>query len=190
MRTGITDQARNKSRYPSVSKMIIKGTIKVGIRIHTIISFAACLCLVVNGYSQDDNQRTRHLNLDDFGLAIQGYDPVSYFSEKGPQKGNKEFSLGYKGAIYYFISPENRTLFRANPEKYEPEYGGWCAYAIGLTGEKVVIDPETYKIIDDKVFLFYNFYFTNTLKKWNQDEARLKRSADTNWEGIIESKEQ
>jgi len=138
------------------------------------------------GYGQDISERKKHLNLDESGLAIQGYDPVSYFSEKGPQKGKKEFAFDYQGGTYYFLNQENRNLFQENPVKYEPEYGGWCAYAIGLTGEKVVVDPGTFKIIDDRLYLFYNFYFTNTLKKWNQDESRLKQNADNNWKKIID----
>ena len=63
--------------------------------------------------------------------------------------------------------------FASNPAKYEPQYGGWCAYAMGHDGSKVEVDPETFKIINGKLFLFYNRFFNNTLKTWNQDESKL-----------------
>jgi hypothetical protein len=86
---------------------------------------------------------------------------------------------------YHFSSPENKKEFRKNPSKYEPEYGGWCAYAMGAKGEKVSIDPETFKIINGKLYLFYNSFFNNTLKSWNKDETNLKAKADVNWENIF-----
>ena len=71
------------------------------------------------------------------------------------------------------------------PEKYEPAYGGWCAYAMGNSSEKVEVDPETFKIIGGKLYLFYNFYFNNTLKSWNKNETGLKTKADGNWNKFI-----
>ena len=77
-------------------------------------------------------------------------------------------------------------MFDENPTRFLPQYGGWCAYAMGDSGEKVKIDPETFKIIDGKLYLFYNFYFTNTLTKWNRDESNLKQKADQNWKKVID----
>jgi YHS domain-containing protein len=74
-------------------------------------------------------------------------------------KGSKEFAVYHQGVTYYFSSAENKALFKANPAKYEPEYGGWCAYAMGKNGEKVNIDPATFKIMNGKLYLFYNKYF-------------------------------
>jgi hypothetical protein len=71
--------------------------------------------------------------------------------------------------------------FRGEPLKYEPQYGGWCAYAMGATGEKVAVDPETYKVVDGKLFLFYNRFLTNTLTSWNKDEKNLNKKATANW---------
>jgi hypothetical protein len=90
-------------------------------------------------------------------------------------------SVFYLGAVYYFSSVTNKETFKASPAKYEPEYGGWCAYAMGKNGEKVSIDPETFKLVNGKLYLFYNKYFTNTLKDWNKNEATLKKNADVNW---------
>ena len=99
-------------------------------------------------------------------------------------KGKKNISTMYEGVVYYFASESNKNLFLKNPQGYEPQYGGWCAYAMGSSGEKVEIDPETYKILDGKLYLFYNAYFNNTLKSWNKDEKNLKSKADVNWKKI------
>ena len=124
--------------------------------------------------------RKKHFNLDD-GIAIKGYDPVAYFTQNKAVKVKKELAVSYKGILYYFSSVENKEAFKATPFKYEPEYGGWCAYAMGNTGEKVSVDPETFKIANGKLYLFYNRFFTNTLKDWNKNEASLKKAADLNW---------
>ena len=68
---------------------------------------------------------------------------------------------------------------------YEPQYGGWCAYAMGTSGEKVKVDPETFKIIDGRLFLFYNAFFNNTLNSWNKDEKNYHTKADQNWKTIL-----
>ena len=133
-------------------------------------------------FAQDGNF-AKHQNLDD-QVAIQGYDPVAYFTSV-PTEGNKEISTKHNGAVYYFSTVENRKIFQENPTKYEPQYGGYCAYAIGENGEKVSVDPETFKIIDGKLYLFYNKFFTNTLNSWNKNEEELKQQADKNWKSIL-----
>lgn len=127
--------------------------------------------------------RKKTYNLEK-GIAIQGYDPVAYFSANKAIKGSKDLTIAYQGATYYFSSVENKETFKKNPAKYEPQYGGWCAYAMGHDGSKVEIDPETFKIIDNKLYLYYNKYFNNTLKSWNKDETNLKSKADINWQKI------
>lgn len=113
-------------------------------------------------------------------LAIQGYDPVAYFQGKA-KKGKETMAVTYMGITYYFSSSANKETFSQNATAYEPQYGGWCAYAMGAKGEKVAIDPETFKILNGKLYLFYNAYFNNTLKSWNKDEVNLKKKADANW---------
>lgn len=124
--------------------------------------------------------RKKHFNLED-GIAIKGYDPVTYFTQNKAIKGKKELAVSHQGIVYYFSSVQNKDAFKAAPFKYEPEYGGWCAYAMGNSGEKVSIDPETFKIVNGKLYLFYNRFFTNTLKDWNKNEATLKKNADLKW---------
>ena len=111
-------------------------------------------------FAQDGSPlRKKHLNLSKSGLAIDGYDPVSYFKSNKAIKGKKEFAVGHQDAVYYFSSVENKEAFIKNPAAYEPQYGGWRAYAMGKEGDKMSIDPETFKIINGKLFLFYNEFF-------------------------------
>jgi YHS domain-containing protein len=141
--------------------------------------------ILVSGisFAQNDAKRINQYNLEN-KVAIQGYDPVGYFNQGKAMKGKKEISASYQGVIYKFSSGENKDAFLKNPSKYEPQYGGWCAYAMGSAGEKVEINPETFKIVDGKLYLFYNAYFNNTLKSWNKEETKLKSQADTNWKNI------
>ena len=126
-------------------------------------------------------QASKHeLNLSKSGVAVEGYDVVSYF-DASAQKGSKVIASIYKGATYFFSSKKNKEKFDLNPLKYTPQYGGWCAYAMGDDGSKVSINPKTYKILDGKLYLFYNKFGINTLKSWNKDEAKLKAKADENW---------
>lgn len=137
----------------------------------------------IAAFAQTDALRQKHYNLDD-GLAIEGYDPVSYFDGK-PAEGKNNLTYSYKGVIYRFSNQGNLAKFKSAPEKYEPVYGGWCAYAMGENGEKVKVDPETYKIVDGKLYLFYNFWANNTLEKWNKNETKLKEAGDRNWSKIV-----
>ncbi|WP_291150542.1 YHS domain-containing (seleno)protein [Flavobacterium sp. UBA7680] len=143
------------------------------------------LLILVSGssFAQNDAKRVSQYNLEN-KVGIQGYDPVGYFNQGKAVKGKKEISTSYQGVTYNFSSIENKNAFLKNPSKYEPQYGGWCAYAMGSAGKKVEINPETFKISDGKLYLFYNAYFNNTLKSWNPDEAELKVKADNNWKKI------
>jgi len=146
-----------------------------------LLSLIALAVLSLSVTAQDAAAlRKKHFNLES-GIAIKGYDPVAYFTQNKAVKGKKELAISHQGVLYYFSSVENKEAFRAAPFKYEPEYGGWCAYAMGNSGDKVSIDPETFKLVNGKLYLFYNRYFTNTLKDWNKNEASLKKNADLNW---------
>jgi YHS domain-containing protein len=141
--------------------------------------------LVVGVSAQQAAERKAQYNLEKSGLAIQGYDPVAYFVNNRAIEGNKDIVAEHNGVTYRFATAGNREAFRKDPSKYEPLYGGWCAYAMGSAGDKVEIDPETFKIVDNKLHLFYNKLLTNTLPMWNKDEAKLKTSADKNWKKFV-----
>ncbi|MEW2919969.1 YHS domain-containing (seleno)protein [Muricauda sp. ANG21] len=118
------------------------------------------------------------------GYAAHGYDVVSYFKGSAVE-GLKEISTEYDGVQYKFTNKEHLEKFRSNPSKYIPQYGGYCAYAVAVSGKKVGINPETYEIRDGKLYLFYNKGKTNTLELWlNKSPNTLKSKADTNWEKI------
>jgi YHS domain-containing protein len=147
-----------------------------------LILFVALLSATT--YAQTVAKRTTEFNLEK-KVAIQGYDPVAYFTQKKAVKGKSSIASSFEGVTYYFSSQANKETFTKNPSSYEPQYGGWCSYAMGATGEKVEVDPETFKIVDGKLNLFYNAYFNNTLKSWNKDEGNLKKKADANWKKIL-----
>ena len=116
--------------------------------------------------------------------AVDGADVVAYFSlEPGDDyvKGKKEFSHEYMGATWYFSTAENRDLFAANPEKYAPQYGGYCAFAVSH-GFTKPISPKYWHVIDDKLYLNYNFFAD---RKWRKDrEASIVR-ADGHWPNVL-----
>jgi len=122
-------------------------------------------------------------NLSGNGLALEGYDPVSYFPEGGgkPLRGQPGIEQRHRGVLYRFADERHRELFRANPERFEPQHGGWCSYAMGKTGEKVEVDPEAFRLTDGQLHLFYVSWLNDTRKSWDEDTAALERAADANW---------
>lgn len=128
----------------------------------------------------EEASRRRNFNTEN-GIALREFDPVSYFNSSRPLKGNSKFYHHHKGITYYFANAENVEEFKKSPDKYEPAYGGWCAYTVALSGERVKINPVTYKIIDGRLHLFYNFNSDNRLLKWNKDEQKLRAAANRNW---------
>ena len=124
------------------------------------------------------------LNLDKNGLAIQGYDPVAFFTETKPLKGKAEFKSQLHGAVYYFASAENKARFDQEPAKYEPSYGGFCAY--GVSRNKLVeIDPEAFQIMNGKLLLQYS---KGVQSDFNKDPQGNLAKANTNWPGLVERK--
>jgi YHS domain-containing protein len=141
---------------------------------------ALLLVLATSVHAQSSN-----LNIDSDNLALEGYDPVAYFKEKKAVEGKPAITADHQGVTYRFATTANKNLFVSSPSSYIPQYGGWCAYAMGAKGEKVGVDPETFKIVDGKLYLFYNKFFNNTLDSWNKNEVGLKASADKNWNKLM-----
>ena len=117
-------------------------------------------------------------------LAVEGYDVVAYFTQSKAVKGRPDLVSVYRGVTYQFSSAETRSLFAADPEKYLPTYGGWCASAMGAKGTKVEIDPTNFKVKDGRLFLFYKSLFGDALKDWNKNEKEWEPAADSNWKKL------
>lgn len=124
------------------------------------------------------------LNLNKEGAAIQGYDPVAFFTENKPVKGKTEFPVRHKGATYFFASKENRDLFKKDPAKYEPAFGGYCAYGVSR-GKLVEIDVEAFQIVDGKLLLQYS---KGVREDFNKDTKANLAKADENWPKLLEKK--
>jgi YHS domain-containing protein len=116
---------------------------------------------------------------DEHFLALEGYDPVSYFDGQ-PLPGRSEHSLEHAGVTYRFASDSNKRRFHADPERFLPQYGGFCAVAVS-EGKLVPVDPLTYTLTDDRLYLFYNGEHGNTKPQWQADEQGMKVAADTRW---------
>ena len=115
------------------------------------------------------------------GVALRGYDPVAYFTESKPVKGDPAFGLQWKGAIWHFASAANRDAFRAAPEKYAPQYGGYCAFGTAQ-GYAVQTEPDAWKIVDGKLYLNYN---QSVRTRWEQDIPGFIDTADKNWPNVL-----
>lgn len=127
--------------------------------------------------------------LTDKGFVAEGYDVVAYFDHEA-LKGKDAFIAEYDDVKFRFSSFENKKKFENNPTKYTPQYGGYCAYAMGKSGGKVSINPKSYKIQDGKLYLFYDSIFVDTLKKWNKEgPEELQKKADTYWSALEKEKE-
>jgi YHS domain-containing protein len=110
-------------------------------------------------------------------VAIEGTDPVAYFTEGKPVAGSSEFEHDWMGATWRFASAKNRDLFAADPEKYAPQYGGYCAWAVSQ-GYTAKIDPEAWSIVDDKLYLNYS---KDVQTQWSQDIPGNITKGDANW---------
>ncbi len=114
--------------------------------------------------------------------ALDGYDTVAYFTSGKPVEGSQKFSTGYKGADWYFSSEKNLTLFVNNPEKYAPQYGGYCAWAVSAKSDFAPGDPHQWTIVDNKLYLNYD---QEIKQRWEQDQAQHIQQADKVWPKLI-----
>jgi len=118
------------------------------------------------------------------GMAINGYDPVAIFRESKTVKGFDSLSYTWMDASWYFASRENLEAFMNDPERYAPQYGGYCAYGVS-EGHKSPTEIDTWTIVDDKLYFNYN---RNVKKKWDQDRERRIKRADEQWKTVKDQK--
>jgi YHS domain-containing protein len=124
------------------------------------------------------------LNLNQTGVAIQGYDPVAFFTDNKPVKGDPKFLAKRDGAIYFFASKAHKELFIKDPVKYEPVFGGYCAY--GVSRNKLVeIDVKAFQIVNGKLLLQYN---KGVRDDFNEDTKGNLAKADANWSALVAKK--
>lgn len=118
------------------------------------------------------------------GVAIAGYDPVAYFTDAKAVEGTKRHSFDWYGATWHFVSEANRDIFAVDPEKYAPQYGGYCAFGVSR-GYAVKVDPTAWKIAGGKLYLNYNH---DVQAEWAKDIAGHIEKADANWPKVLEAK--
>jgi YHS domain-containing protein len=140
----------------------------------SVISLSVMFLVVANVFAQKSEV---FVSSD---AAIRGYDPVAYFSQGKPVKGSKEHAVSWNGATWYFSSAANQAAFKSMPEKYAPQYGGYCAYGLSQ-GHKAPIDPEAWTILDGKLYLNYSKDVKST---WDKDRPKYIQDANTNWPKI------
>lgn len=115
------------------------------------------------------------------GLAINGFDPVAYFTDEKPVEGKAEFTLEHDGAMWQFASMENLEMFKSDPASYAPQYGGYCAYAIGK-GKTKSIDPAAWQVVNNKLYLNHS---KAVQEKWSKDIDAGIQAADAKWPDVL-----
>lgn len=117
-----------------------------------------------------------------FGIAIRGYDPVAYFTEMKPVKGSKDFETEWNGATWRFANEEHLNKFQSDPEKYAPQYGGYCAWAVS-NNYTASTQPEAWTIFEEKLYLNYSL---NVRSQWEQDIPGNVERGDANWPSVLQ----
>jgi YHS domain-containing protein len=159
-------------------------------RIVTLAAVAA-LTTTVPAFSQsasasmsDEMHMKVLVNKDPTGLALQGYDPVAFFTQKRPVAGSPDITASYQGATYHFSTIDNKKVFEQAPEEYAPAFGGFCAYAVSQGGTAPV-DISTWQILHGRLVLNKN---PDVARSFNQDREARYQKAVANWPGIVEKK--
>ena len=114
---------------------------------------------------------TQSVNPDTTEIAIGGYSPVSYFEKQRAEVGSLDHAVTHDGKTYHLASAEQAETFRANPQKYVPAYGGWCAYGTSV-GEKFPVDPENFKIVDSRLLLFLKNDEVDARELWEKENVQ------------------
>jgi YHS domain-containing protein len=154
---------------------------------------ALLLTLAAPAVAQDPPVESKrdvaHYNLGKKGLALSGYDPVAYFPEGGgkPTKGSEKIELRHGGVLYRFASAKHRDLFKKKPARFEPAYGGWCAFAMAQ-GKKVEVDPKSFLVSGGELTVFYKGFLNDTRKKWLEQPKQLETKADAAWKKTLATK--
>lgn len=130
--------------------------------------------------SSQAKARVDAVNQDHRNIALHGYDPVAYFTDGRPVKGSAQFTARWMGALWLFATAGHRDLFQKEPEKYAPQYGAYCAWAVSK-GYTANGDPEAWRIVNGKLYLNYS---RSVQKQWEQDAAQRIMEGDRNWPAL------
>ena len=147
----------------------------------SLLAIAASLAmgaaiLPLNSYAYDENS-TSAVNVDSKGIGLKGHDPVAYFTVGTPTVGKAEISASHDGVTYQFASSANRDAFKADPKKYAPQFGGFCAMGVALE-KKLDGDPTAWTVANGKLYVNVN---KDVMKKYLEDVAGNNKKAEANW---------
>jgi YHS domain-containing protein len=131
---------------------------------------------------QTEGEPKSLVNIDNKGLALQGYDPIGFFRENRPVKGDPRFQSVYRSATYHFASAQNKSEFDAQPAKYEPQFGGYCGYGVSVN-KLAPIDVKYFQVLDGKLILQHN---QKAWDLWSKDVPGNLKKANENFPGLIE----
>jgi YHS domain-containing protein len=151
------------------------------------VALALIACFMTSACMATSAQAGK-ISSDANGVALQGYDLVSYFTAHQAVRGSKANAVEHDGSTFYFASAENSMAFKKNPKQYLPKYDGYCAFAVAKNMKRVPSDPNTFKIVNGELLLFFNDFYqgqvVNTIVPWNQNEATMSASAERNWKNM------
>lgn len=143
--------------------------------------------LLFTGYTTSMAQTGDYFS-NEQGIALGGYDVVGYFNAHKAERGSKTHAVRMNGSTFYFANEENKIAFEKSPASYLPAFGGYCAFAMATGNGKVPSNPETFKVYNGKLYLFYNDYYEgapfNTIVPWNADEVKNLAQAEQNWQKL------
>lgn len=135
-----------------------------------------------------ENLTAQGVFINNDNVANNGYDVVNYFTTHTAERGSIDFMIKHKSAIYYFVNREHLEMFNNAPERYLPQFDGYCSFAVAKMNMKVPVDPKTFRIDDGKLYLFYNDFWEgkpfNTMIPWINDESTLEQMANNNWKTL------
>jgi YHS domain-containing protein len=150
---------------------------------YILISMLALSNLVASLANAQRVSGKSFINVNGQGVILDGYDVVAFFTDNKPVKGDAQYQFNYEGAIYYFASAAHAGLFKANPEKYKPQFGGYCAYAVSL-GRVAPIDVNTFSIVNDRLVIQHN---QRAVNGWNKDVPGNLQLADKYWPQVAKN---
>lgn len=157
-------------------------------RRHMISLFAAALLvggadpsIVAAQEAQPEIWQGRRADYAANVLAVGGFDTVAYHTRQSAVPGNSQFRVSWKGAEWHFASQENRDLFVREPDRYAPQYGGWCAFALAI-GTRASSDPRLFDVVNGRLYLNQSL---GTQSSWRQDQASMIQRGDQNWPRLL-----